>query len=123
MLFYSRLVPNTGAVSIETTSDHLGPILLEVSTLHGRCINRNYIDHLGPMARTVEDCALLLEVSTLHGRCINRNYIDHLGPMARTVEDCALLLEVSLAGMTHKRNHFLHGAVWPTKQWTWLVGV
>ena len=34
------LVPYTGAVSIETT-----------------------IDHLGPMARTVEDCALLLEVS------------------------------------------------------------
>ena len=46
------LVPYTGAVSIETT-----------------------IDHLGPMARTVEDCALLLEVSTLYGRCINTNYI------------------------------------------------
>ena len=34
------LVPYTGAVSIETTCDHLGP-----------------------MARTVSDCALLLEVN------------------------------------------------------------
>ena len=38
------LVPYTGAVSIETT-----------------------MDHLGPMARTVSDCALLLEVSNITG--------------------------------------------------------
>ena len=37
------LVPYTGAVPIEIT-----------------------LDHLGPMARTVEDCALLLEVSAKH---------------------------------------------------------
>ena len=44
------LVPYTGAVPIEITMDHLGPI-----------------------ARTVEDCALLLEVSVVLNRIQNKN--------------------------------------------------
>ena len=45
------LVPYTGAMSIEPT-----------------------VDHLGPIARTVHDCALMLEVS-LKKKCLSKNVL------------------------------------------------
>ena len=67
------LVPYTGIVPIETVIDHVGPMTRTVADC------ALMLEVRRPMTRTVADCALMLEVRK---------------PMTRTVADCALMLEV-----------------------------